>query len=334
MTKKRRRTTELVDVRTIFPSESADFTPWLAEHLSRLADDLCLEITLVAQEEQVGDFRLDILARGERGAIVIENQLERTDHKHLGQLLTYASRHSARVLIWVTSEFREEHRDAIDWLNRSTYKDVEIYGVEVLAVRRGAQKAAVEFRPVALPAGNETLRKPELDEIVGKFRASRRPVTDPIPARCRQFFQPLVDELWEVGFTTKRNATAKCEQKFPSGYDGITYDVAFLKSGATGYPHASAYLWIALSDDATGDAIFALLQHRFAADIERQFDGSRFFWQPRKGRQSPHFGVYIDGWIDDPDERSRAIRAEMFRSLLALRRAVDAPLAKAMKELG
>ena len=101
-----------------------DFTPWLAEedNLALLADAVGLEITIDETESSVGDFNVDIYATetGTDRKIIIENQLEDTNHDHLGKLITYASGKSADIVIWVVKRAREEHRSAIEWLNNHT----------------------------------------------------------------------------------------------------------------------------------------------------------------------------------------------------------------------
>ena len=122
-----------VDVRTIWRHEAHDFTPWLSGHLDLLGDALGMALELVQREAAVGKFSLDILAQNRitGDKVVIENQLAWTDHSHLGQILTYAAGHDARTVIWVTPGFQEEHRAAVDWLNRWTPEEIAFYGVEV-----------------------------------------------------------------------------------------------------------------------------------------------------------------------------------------------------------
>ena len=115
---------EIKDLRKVWPHEALDFTPWLAEedNLTLLADAVGLEITVDETESSVGDFNVDIYATetGTDRKIIIENQLEDTNHDHLGKLITYASGKSADIVIWVVKRAREEHRSAIEWLNNHT----------------------------------------------------------------------------------------------------------------------------------------------------------------------------------------------------------------------
>ncbi len=142
-----------VDLRTIWPDEARDFTPWLAAHLDRLGDALDVGgLTLVEQEMSVGAFSLDILAESGTGArIAIENQLASSDHTHLGQCLTYAAGIGASAVVWITPQLREEHRAALDWLNEHTDASVHFFGVEVSAVRIGDSNPAPVFTVVCRP---------------------------------------------------------------------------------------------------------------------------------------------------------------------------------------
>lgn len=132
------RLRRVADAREVWISESSDFTPWLAENIDVLGDELGMTLTIVAQEVPVGAFRLDLQAVDEDNrVVVIENQLERTDHSHLGQCLVYASGLDASTVVWISSSFREEFRSALDWLNERTDLGIQFFGVEVHVVEIG-----------------------------------------------------------------------------------------------------------------------------------------------------------------------------------------------------
>lgn len=132
------RLRRVADPRTVWPSESMDFTPWLAENIDVLAEALGMTLTVTATEVFVGQFKLDIQAEDDEGrVVVIENQLERTDHSHLGQSLVYAAGLEASAVIWVSRQFRDEFRRAFDWLNERTDAGVQFFGVEVSVVQIG-----------------------------------------------------------------------------------------------------------------------------------------------------------------------------------------------------
>lgn len=144
-----------IELRDIWLSESSHFTPWLAreENLLTLGETLGLELELEAQEKSVGPFRADILCKdiGTNAWVLIENQLERTDHSHLGQLLTYASGLEAVTIVWIAARFTEEHRSTLDWLNRITDETFRFFGVEVELWRIGESPAAPRFNIVSKP---------------------------------------------------------------------------------------------------------------------------------------------------------------------------------------
>lgn len=147
---------ERVDLRSIWTSEDRHFTPWLAqsENLEILGEALGIELELEAQEKDVGPFRADILCKNtaEKDSwVVIENQIEKTDHKHLGQLLTYAAGLRASTIVWISAQFSEEHRAALDWLNQLTDKTVRFFGLEVELWKIGDSPAAPRFNIVCQP---------------------------------------------------------------------------------------------------------------------------------------------------------------------------------------
>jgi hypothetical protein len=144
-----------VDLRTYWKREDTHFTPWMAEeeNIGFLGDTIGMELEVQEQEANVGPFRADILCRNtaDNTLVLIENQLERTDHTHLGQLMTYAAGLDAVTLIWVVERFREEHRAALDWLNRITDDGFYFFGLEVELWQIGNSAAAPKFNLVAKP---------------------------------------------------------------------------------------------------------------------------------------------------------------------------------------
>lgn len=149
---------EKISLRECWQNEASDFTPWLAseENITLLADALGMnELEVKGQEEHVGPFRADILCvdPGTDKYVLIENQLEKTDHNHLGQILTYAAGLDAVTIIWVAERFTEEHRATIDWLNRITDKEFNFFGVEIELIKIGDSPAAPMFNVIAKPNG-------------------------------------------------------------------------------------------------------------------------------------------------------------------------------------
>ncbi|MDP3285719.1 MAG: DUF4268 domain-containing protein, partial [Desulfobacterales bacterium] len=146
---------EKVDLRNIWTSESEHFMPWLAQedNLKLLGDAIGIELELEAQEKNVGPFRADILCKDTATDhwVLIENQLEKTDHVHLGQLLTYASGLKAVTIVWIARKFTEEHRAALDWLNEITDDHFNFFGLEVELWRIGNSIVAPKFNIASKP---------------------------------------------------------------------------------------------------------------------------------------------------------------------------------------
>lgn len=137
----------------VWRHEARDFTTWLLANADVLGDVLGMELELTEAEHKVGGFALDLigqdLSTGER--IIVENQLEVSDHAHLGQLLTYAGGTDPVTVVWCSPRFRDEHRAALTWLNERTTEDTRFFGVEISVVRIGTSRPAPLFRLVAQP---------------------------------------------------------------------------------------------------------------------------------------------------------------------------------------
>lgn len=146
---------ETVDLRKVWLSESGSFTPWLAQeaNLSLLADTLGMDIELITREHGVGPYRADIVCKDttDGSLVLIENQLEKTDHTHLGQLMTYAAGLDAVTIVWIAERFTEEHRAAMDWLNEITSEKVSFFGLELELWRIGDSPIAPKFNIVSKP---------------------------------------------------------------------------------------------------------------------------------------------------------------------------------------
>ena len=144
---------KITDLRSIWPHEALNFTPWVAENVDLLADAVGLDITVDETESSVGDFNVDIYASetGTDRKIIIENQLEDTDHDHLGKLITYASGKGSDVVIWVVKHAREEHKAAVEWLNNHTDDKIGFFLCEIKLFQIGDSQIAPAFTVVERP---------------------------------------------------------------------------------------------------------------------------------------------------------------------------------------
>ena len=210
-------TIERVDLREVWPHEARDFTPWLAENLDVLGEALGLDLKLRSAEAAVGSFSLDVLAcdADGNGPVVIENQLEATDHTHLGQLLTYAAGYDAYAVIWLTREFREEHRQVLDWLNHRTGEGTQFFGAVVEAWKIDDSRPAPHFKVMARPDGWEKRASS------GAGAGTERWET------YGEYWQSLEDALREKDQSIPvGKARADDWYSFPSGLEGVVYSAS------------------------------------------------------------------------------------------------------------
>jgi hypothetical protein len=277
-----------VDPRSIWKHEAHDFTPWLVENIDLLGEVLGMELEVTERESHVGDFSVDIFARdlGRDRLVVIENQLEATDHSHLGQLITYAAGVEASVVIWISREFREEHRQALDWLNRGDGATTEYFGVVVELLKVDDSKPAVSLRLIASP--NDWSRRsklnPGIDEISGK-RSS-----------YQEFFQALIDDLREKHrFTNAKAGQPQNWYSFSSGTRGFRYEMSFAQGG-----ELRTHLYIDCGERAKNEAAFDALAAQKAA-IEAEF-AEPLRWERLENRRACRIACYTIGAIDDSAE--------------------------------
>ncbi len=146
---------EKVDLREQWKKEDTEFTPWLARegNIEILSETIGIELEVQSQEENVGPFRADILCldTANNHSVLIENQLEKTDHLHLGQLMTYAAGLDAVTIIWIAQRFTEEHRAALDWLNNITDDKINFFGLVIELYKIGESVPAPMFKIVSKP---------------------------------------------------------------------------------------------------------------------------------------------------------------------------------------
>ena len=167
-----------VDVRELWKHEQYDFSEWLAkeDNLEYLNDILGLTLVDVDKEVFVGPYRCDLVAKDETSGItvVIENQLEGTNHDHLGKIVTYASGLNAKTMVWIVKDAKEEHRAAIEWLNNNTNSDINFFLIEIHAYTIGDSDPAPMFEVIEKP--NDFVKHskaPNADKELNKSQSER-----------------------------------------------------------------------------------------------------------------------------------------------------------------
>ena len=306
-------TLKRLDPRSVWPNEAHDFTPWLADHLEDLGESLGLELELIDRESPVGNFSADILAKdlGTGRTAVIENQLEPTDHRHLGQIITYAAGLDAGIVIWVCRELREEHRQALDWLNRGHGASTEFFGVVIELVQIDESAPAANFRPVAFP--NDWSRR-----TAGASRGATELSTK--QQRYQEFFQQLIDNLREQHrFTNARAGQPQNWYSFSSGTRGFTYGTSFAIGG-----RVRTELYIDLGDADANDSAFEAL-HAQREELENAF-GEPLEWEALDGKRACRIAVYRDGSIEDSADSLEEYRLFAEDGLLRLKKTFGAKL--------
>ena len=193
---------QAIQARDVWANEAADFTPWLRDNKDHLEAVLGIAIDITATEHPIGAFRLDMLGTDLTNDVplVVENQLEGSDQSHLGQLITYAAGVDAATVVWVAGSFRDEHREALEWLNSVTNENVRFFGVAIRVVRIGDSLAAPNFDLVVSPSEWQkqlkALAKPSKPKSVTEEAG-----TSPWLAADVQ----LMEDVWRKLTTTARN---------------------------------------------------------------------------------------------------------------------------------
>ena len=230
-----------VPLRDIWKHEALDFTNWLAlsENLALLGEELDIDFVSAETERGVGSFSVDILAEDSNGKrIIIENQFGNTDHDHLGKLITYASGLQAENIIWVVEKVREEHEQAINWLNEHTNEDANFFLIEIKAMQIGDSLPAPQFNIVCKPNGwakivrqaGTTAHITDLKLSQQAFWSYLKEYGEQHPSRAINSWQKALPQHWyniSIG-SSKANVVATVNSK--KQYVGIELNIYSEKS--------------------------------------------------------------------------------------------------------
>jgi Domain of unknown function (DUF4268) len=199
-----------INLREVWDSESTAFTPWLAQedNLKLLGETIGIELELESTEKNVGPFRADILCKDTATDhwVLIENQLESTDHKHLGQLLTYTAGLKAATIIWIAAKFTDEHRAALDWLNEATSDTFNFFGLEIELWKISQSPVAPKFNIISKP--NDWLKRPSTASLID---------ITPIKQLQLEYWTAFMDYLRQKGYSNPPKPLPQHWMNFPVG---------------------------------------------------------------------------------------------------------------------
>lgn len=275
-----------VELRKAWNYEASDFTNWLAEeeNLRLLSDEIGIDINLIQTEASVGKFNVDILAEEENtgNKIIIENQLEATDHDHLGKIITYASGFDARMIVWVVKEAREEHRQAIDWLNEHTDTELAFLLIRVELWQIDESPFAPKF---------ETVSKPNDWAKTVKQSVSGSKITD---TKAQQL------EFWEQfkAYARNHDTSLRLQKSHPQHWTNISI----------GSSHAHVSLTLNSFDEVIrtelyipdNKEVYHFLEQQ-KSEIEKAL-GYSIEWMELPGKKASRIKVEFAGLIDNTDE--------------------------------
>jgi hypothetical protein len=302
-----------LNLRTVWSNEAKDFTPWLAGNIQSLGESLGMELELTQTEASVGNFSLDLLAKdlGSGKTVIIENQFEATNHDHLGKLLTYAAGFDASAVIWIAENIRDEHRQALEWLNQRTDSETQFFGVVIEVLQIDDSKPAYNFKLVVYP--NEWQKT--------KRQQSEKSLSSRAEA-YRDYFQLLIDELRDKHrFTGARVAQPQNWYSFASGFAGVIYGASFAQGN-----RVRAELYIDCGDVGKNKELFDWLAQD-KEKVEEEF-GQSFEWERLDDKRASRIAVYRPGSITDDEQILTEIRTWTIEHLLKLKKVFDKRLKK------
>lgn len=287
-----------VALREVWPREAADFTPWLRDNIDVLNDALGLSLSGAEREQSTGNFSVDLVAEDQSGhGVAIENQLEPSDHDHLGKVLTYLSAIDAKTAIWIVSEPRPEHVKAIAWLNEAGL--ARFYMVKVEAVR-------IDESP---PAPLLTLIVGPSEEVI-KAGETKKELSERHDVRLRFWTELLAKARTR---THLHNALSPVTENWIStgaGKSGLAYNYVIRQH------RSNVELYIDRGVENSNKRIFETLHER-RPEIESAF-GRAIDWQPLEGKRACRIASYVEGGGYLDEENWPQIQDELIDAMIRL----------------
>jgi hypothetical protein len=305
-----------VDPRSIWSREATEFTPWVRENINLLADALQMDLEILESEEAVGSFFVDLVGRdlATKQTVIIENQLEPTDHQHLGQLLTYAAGKNARIIVWISPKFKEEHIQTLNWLNESTGEEQSFFGVEIKVVKIDDSRPAPLFTLVAKP------------NTWQKTRGGATPQSSTRGELYRDFWTGFLEELKKKapGVTRASKGLPQNWCSIGAGRVGFSYNTAF-----TYDRKFKVELYIDTFDKERNKNIYELLLQD-KENIEQELE-AELSWEKLESARASRIALYTDGSIEAGESELAELKSWGVEKIIKFHR-VFTPRIKALGE--
>jgi hypothetical protein len=306
---------EIVPLRKAFPNEAHDLTPWLADNLDALGERLGIGLTLEECEKPVGDFSLDLFCQDADGRkVIIENQLEQTDHDHLGKLMTYLVNLGAKTAIWITSSPRPEHQRVVEWLNETMPDDMAFYLVKVEAIKVGDSSFSPLFNLLTGPDRQTKKIGQEKKEWAQRHH-------DRVDFWRALFANEQLKRTRFCGREPQPMVNASIPTGVPRSYTGFS----------VGMRDATAYLTFKFDDSKTTKALFEKLLSQ-KQEIEKEF-GEEMTWQEEQGNRWLWIGKFFANRGLKEREAWPSLHQEMAGAFLRLETVMRDRLRKAYEEV-
>jgi hypothetical protein len=290
-------TLEPVPPSSLWNHEAHDFTPWLLANAEGLGEALGIDLELEGAEHKVGSFSLDLVGRDATNdtILIVENQLAGTDHGHLGQILTYAAGTGASTIVWIATSFREEHRQALDWLNEQTGQGTHFFGVEIEAFRIGDSRPAPHFKLVVQPNDWQKVVR----DAAQAQKASGRSV---LYAKFWDRFLARLSEE-EPTWTTRRPGSTTVLSNWvdmASSISGASFNVSFARGR-----RLRNELYIDSGSQDENDHIYEAIADQ-REPLELAFGGPLEF-EGLEGKRAARIAEYADGDVAEQDRHDEYI---------------------------
>lgn len=294
-------------IRELWPYEDAHFTSWLAENIDAVGEVLGLELFNAQREVTAGSFRLDLLAEdGDGNPVIVENQYGRSDHDHLGKLITYMTAFEAKSAVWIVETVRPEHVKAITWLNEASSGSFFLLKVEAISI---GDSAAGPLLTLVVGPSEDSQRVGDLKRDWAERHHVRH-----------AFWKMLLDRAQKIlPLHAGRSPGTSTYISAPSKVRGLS----FIYGARREDTHVELY--IDRGDPAENDAIFRTLQSS-RAEIERSF-GGQLIWDAMIGKKANRIAYRMtSGGYRNDKESWPAIMDEMIEAMDRLSRALDPAL--------